>query len=126
VLTPDRRHLVSCQTNLGRFWRIALDGGAVSEVALDGGPLAHCDGLALSGSTLYVAVNARNTLAVVELTADGAEGTVRAMLTSDRFCFPTAVGVRGAELLIVGGQLDRFGSTPRLPFTVVVIEAPAV
>ena len=24
ALTPDRAHLVACQTNLGRFWRIAL------------------------------------------------------------------------------------------------------
>jgi sugar lactone lactonase YvrE len=24
VLTPDRRHLVACQTNTGRLWRIDL------------------------------------------------------------------------------------------------------
>jgi Cu-Zn family superoxide dismutase len=49
VLTEDERHLVTCQTNLGRFWRIALDTGHVDEVALDGGPLEHCDGLARVG-----------------------------------------------------------------------------
>ena len=71
VLTPDRRHLAACQTNLGRFWQVALDTGRVQEVALEGGPLEHSDGLALSGSTLYVAVNARNQIAVVDLAEDG-------------------------------------------------------
>jgi hypothetical protein len=52
VVTADGMYLVSCQTTLGRFWRISLADGAVDEVALDGGPLPHCDGLARSGSVL--------------------------------------------------------------------------
>jgi sugar lactone lactonase YvrE len=87
VQTRDHRHLVACQTNLGRFWQIALDTGAVSEVALDGGPLEHCDGLALSETTLYVAVNARNQLAVVRLSDDGATGRVSELLLSERSLF---------------------------------------
>jgi hypothetical protein len=97
VLTPDHRHLVSCQTNLGRFWRITLDTGEVSEVELDGGPLEHCDGLALVGSTLYVAVNALNQIAVVELADDGSRGRVVATHGSDAFAFPTAVAVRNTS-----------------------------
>jgi len=50
VVTRDGRHLVACQTNLGRFWRVALDTGRVDEVELDGGPLEHCDGLALAAA----------------------------------------------------------------------------
>jgi Cu-Zn family superoxide dismutase len=124
VLTPDGRHLVACQTNTGRFWRVALDGGRVTEVELDGGPLEHCDGLALNGSTLYVAVNARNQIAVVELADDGAGGRVRDTLHSDSFAFPTAVAVQDDRLLVVNGQLDQFGGTPRLPFTVIAIAPP--
>ncbi|MGZ4187194.1 MAG: SMP-30/gluconolactonase/LRE family protein [Solirubrobacteraceae bacterium] len=30
VLTPDGRHLVACQTNLGRFWRISLSSAQVT------------------------------------------------------------------------------------------------
>ena len=125
VLTPDGRHLVACQTNLGRFWRVALASGQVEEVALRGGPLEHCDGMALSDSTLYVAINARNRIAVVDLANDGASGSVRTMVSSDAFAFPTAVAVRDDGVLVVNGQLDKLGGEPRLPFTVVAIRAPA-
>jgi Cu-Zn family superoxide dismutase len=124
VVTADGRHLVSCQTTLGRFWRISLADGAVDEVALGGGPLPHCDGLARSGSVLYVAVNARNQLAVVDLADDGSGGTVRAIMTCEAFAFPTAVAVAADRLLVVNGQLDALGGTPRQPFTVAVVALP--
>jgi hypothetical protein len=88
-----------------------------------GGPLEHCDGLALSGPTLYVAVNARNRVAIVDLADDGANGSVRTLLRSDAFAFPTAIAVRDEQLLIVNGQLDKMGAGPHLPFTVVTIPA---
>jgi hypothetical protein len=122
VLTPDRRHLVACQTNLGRLWQIELETGQLEEVALHGGPLQHCDGMALSESTLYVAINARHRIAVVELEKDGAAGRVRTILRSDAFAFPTAVGVRDERLLVVNSQIDKMGRAPQLPFTVVAIE----
>lgn len=122
VLTPDRRRLVACQTNLGRLWQISVQTGQIKEVALDGGPLQHCDGMALCGSILYVAVNARDRIAVVELDKDGAAGRVRTILRSDTFLFPTAIAVRGERLLVVNGQLDKIGSAPQLPFTVVAID----
>jgi len=125
VLTPDGRNLVACQTNLGRFWRVALDSARVSELALEGGPLPHCDGLALSGSTLYVAVNAHNRIVIASLSDDGSSAQVTATVASDAFAFPTAIAVRGAELLVVNGQLDRMGGTPDLPFTVAVFERPS-
>jgi Cu-Zn family superoxide dismutase len=121
VLTPDRRYVLACQTNLGRFWRVALDSGQVSEVAIEGGPLEHSDGLALSGSTLYAAVNARNAIAVIDLADDGAAGRVRTILKSEAFAFPTAVALHSDGLLVVNGQLDRMGGTPLLPFTVIAI-----
>jgi sugar lactone lactonase YvrE len=124
VLTPDRRHLVACQTNLGRFWRIELASRDVREVALDGGPLEHCDGLAISGSTLYAAVNARNLLAVVDLADDGSSGRVSALVRCDAFAFPTAVTLSGRRLLVVNSQLDKMGGHPQLPFTVVAIAIP--
>jgi Cu-Zn family superoxide dismutase len=122
VLTPDRCHLVVCQTNLGRLWQIGVDTGQLREVALDGGPLQHCDGMVLSGSTLYVAVNARNRIAVAQLEQDGAAGRVKTILRSDAFAFPTAIAVRDDRLLVVNSQLDKMGRAPQLPFTVVAIE----
>jgi Cu-Zn family superoxide dismutase len=124
VLAPDGHHLVACQTNLGRFWRASLDGAAVTEVALDGGPLEHCDGMAIDGRTLYVAVNARNVVAVVELAPDGGAGEVRTLLSSEDFAFPTAMAVAGDRLLVVNAQLDKMESEPQLPFSVIAIPAP--
>ena len=124
VLAQDGRHLVSCQTNLGRFWRVALADGAVDEVALDGGPLEHCDGLALDGSTLYAAINARDLIAVIDLAEDAAAGSLRAMVASQAFAFPTAVAADAGRLLVVNGQLDKLEAGPRLPFTVVSIAKP--
>lgn len=124
VVTPGGNHLVACQTNLGRFWQIALDSGHVREVSLEGGPLPHCDGLAVSGTTMYVAINALNRLAIVELADDGSAGRVSAHVHCDAFAFPTAVAVRNGELLVVNGQLDKMGHKPDLPFTVTVLDIP--
>jgi Cu-Zn family superoxide dismutase len=126
VSTPDGRYLIACQTNLGKFWRFSLADGRVDEVALQGGPLPHCDGLARSGNTLVVAVNARDRLAVVDLADDGATGAVRALVTCEAFAFPTAVAVDGERLLVVNGQIDKMGGKPRLPFTVAVVPAAAL
>jgi Cu-Zn family superoxide dismutase len=123
VLTPDGRHLVTCQTNLGRLWRLDLASGTLSEVNLAGGPLEHCDGLAIDGTTLYVAVNARHYIAVVALADDGSSGQVTGRIRGDAFAFPTAVARRGDQLLVVNGQLDRMGARPSLPFTVLAIAA---
>jgi Cu-Zn family superoxide dismutase len=125
VLTPDRKHLVACQTNLGRFWQIALETGRVNEVAVAGGPLPHCDGIALWESTLCVAVNAHNQLALVELADDGSSGAVTALLSSDDFAFPTSVAIHGGRLLVVNSQLDKMGGAPALPFTVAVLDRPS-
>jgi sugar lactone lactonase YvrE len=122
-LTPDGRHLVAGQTNLGRFWRLDLASATVSEVDLAGGPLEHCDGLAIDGPTLYVAVNARNHIAVVTLADDGSSGQVSGRIRGDTFAFPTSVARRDDQLLVVNGQLDRMGGSPSLPFTVVAIAA---
>lgn len=125
VLTRDQEHLVACQTNLGRFWRVGLESGHITEVVLDGGPLKHCDGIALSGSTLYVAVNADNHVALVDLANDGSSGTVTGALRSDDFAFPTSVAIRDRDLLVVNAQLDKMGGTPVLPFTVTALRLPS-
>jgi superoxide dismutase, Cu-Zn family len=46
------------------------------------------------------------------------------VLRSAAFAFPTAAAVRGSELLVVNGQLDRMGGRPRLPFTVLAVALP--
>jgi hypothetical protein len=103
--------------------RYELPGQAVevSEVALTGGPLEHCDGLAIDGPTLHVAVNAHHEIAVVTVAEDGSAGQVRGRIRSDAFAFPTAIARWDDHLLVVNSQLDRMGGSPSLPFTVVAI-----
>jgi superoxide dismutase, Cu-Zn family len=127
VVTADGRHLVACQTNTGRLWRVSLESGAVSEVRVEGGPLEHCDGMAVDGSRLYVAVNALGLIAVGALSADGSSFQAESLLRSTGFAFPTSVAVRGDELLVVNAQLDKMGGggEPELPFTVAVVRAPS-
>jgi superoxide dismutase, Cu-Zn family len=125
VLARDGRHLVSCQTNTGRLWRISLDSGSVQEVEVPGGPFEHADGLARDGSFLYVAINARQQVAVLEVQDNGAAASLRTILRSDAFAFPTAVALRCDDLLVVNAQLDRMNGAPELPFTVVAIEPAA-
>jgi sugar lactone lactonase YvrE len=124
VLGPDGHHLVCSQTNLGRFWRVDLDTRHVSEVILDAGTIEHCDGLAIRGSTLYAAVNARERLAVITLEPDARSGRVTALLSCGDFAFPTAVALDEERLLVVNAQLDQMGGAPRRPFTVIAIAAP--
>ena len=126
VLIPGGRRLFACQTSLGRFWRIELASGKVTEVRLDGGPLEHCDGLAICGSALYIAVNARNMVAVASLADDGSAGHVDTVLRSGAFAFRTAVAVSAGQLLVVNSQLDKMGGQPRLPFTIAAIAIPEV
>jgi hypothetical protein len=45
------------------------------------------------------------------------------MIRSEAFAFPTAIAVRNDRLLVLNAQLDKMGSTPLLPFTVIAIEA---
>jgi sugar lactone lactonase YvrE len=125
VLAGDGRHLISCQTNTGRLWRISLDSGRVQEVEVPGGPFEHADGLARDGCLLYVAINARQQVAVLEVKDTGATASLRTILRSDAFAFPTAVALRGDDLLVVNAQLDKMNSAPELPFTVVAIEPAA-
>lgn len=124
VLCADAGHLVCCQTTTGRYWRVALGDGAVDEVALDGGPLPHSDGLAVDGDTLYAAVNARNEIAVIALARDGSSGRVTDTIASDAFAFPTSIVVSGDRLLVLNAQLDKMGGDPELPFTVVAVARP--
>jgi sugar lactone lactonase YvrE len=126
VLTADQHHLVACQTNTGRYWRITIEDGTVDEVALQGGPLPHSDGLAIDGTTLYAAINADNAIAVIDLSADGGSGAVRGFVRSPDFRFPTAVALAGDGLWVVNGQLDRMDGTPDLPFTIATIPTPSL
>lgn len=86
---------------------------------MDGGPLEHCDGLANSGPALYIAVNARNLIAVAGSADDGSVGRVHTALGSKALAFPSAVALGGGRLLVVNSQLNAMGGQPgcRVPLS---------
>lgn len=67
-------------------------------------------------------MNAANQVAVVDLSDDGGRGRVARLHQSPAFAFPTALAVRGPQLLIVNAQLDDMGGQPTLPFNVVAVD----
>jgi hypothetical protein len=71
-------------------------------------------------------VNARNLVVVVELSADGSSGSVDRLHGCEAFAFPTAISMRGDQLLVVNAQLDMMGGRPSLPFTVVATDVTEV
>ena len=59
--------------------------GVATTVDLGGGTLPNGDGLLVIGRTLYVVQNMLNTVAVVDLGADGTSGTLVDQLTDSDF-----------------------------------------
>ena len=118
VASPDGRWLIAVQLATGQLWRIDTRTRAVAEVALEGGPLPHGDGLVLRGATdLFVVRNEEREVVHVMLSTDGARGRVVQRLTDPRLRYPTTAALVPEGLAVVNGQLDRQkGPPPLLPF----------
>lgn len=126
VASPDGRWLLAVQLATGQLWRIDTRTRAVAEVALEGGPLPHGDGLVLRGATdLFVVRNEEREVVHVMLSTDGARGRVVQRLTDPRLRYPTTAALVPEGLVVVNGQLDRQkGPPPLLPFDVVTVALP--
>lgn len=121
VETPDHRALLVIQSATATLFRVDPVTGAATAVDLGGASLPAGDGLLLVGRTLYVVQNQLNTVAVVDLAADGTRGTVADELTSPEFQVPTTVARFGDSLFLPNA---RFGTppTPDTEYSVVRID----
>ncbi|WP_407572902.1 superoxide dismutase family protein [Deinococcus altitudinis] len=114
VATPDGRYLLSVQLNTGELWRIDTRSKAVKRVM---GGLAHGDGLLLDGRTLYVARNADQLIAKVNLSADYGSGEVTLEEPAGGLRYPSTLVMIGGDLVSTQSQLDKLtGGTPETPF----------
>ena len=120
VVTPDGANLVVAQTNTGTLYRIELASGAVTPIDLGGENLPG-DGMLLDGQTLYVV--SEGQIAVVELGADYATGTVVGRFGDPSFATPTTIARYDGCLLVVNSQFANQGA-PALPFTVSAVPIP--
>ena len=113
--------LLAVQSVTGKLFRIDPATGVTKLVDLGGRVLTNGDGILLHGRTLYVVQNMLNTVAVVDLSADGTRGTLVDQLTDSDFRVPTTVARFGDSLFLPNA---RFGTppTPDTAYSVVRID----
>ncbi|WP_405536712.1 superoxide dismutase [Streptomyces sp. NBC_00075] len=120
VATP--RFLLVVDTARGDLVRVDLASGAVRQVALHGGNLAHGDGLDLVGQTLWVAHNTTNTVSRWRLAPDGGSARLERSVTDPALQIPTTLARSRGGLLVVRSQFDKGGpfgpGVPETPFSV--------
>lgn len=105
--TPDGGMLVVVHSGAGTLWRIDTESWEATEIVLeDEEAVPNGDGLLLKGHTLYVVQNRLNQIAVVELAAGWASGTVQDRLTDPDFRVPTTVTGFGNSLYAVNARFD--------------------
>ncbi|MBF6237419.1 superoxide dismutase [Nocardia otitidiscaviarum] len=128
VVDPTGRYLLIVDMTGGDLYRIATAPDAVEpvrKVVLNGGDVAHGDGLDLVDHTLRVAHNTTNTLSRWTMSDDYATATVTERFTDESLAIPTTLVRVGDRTLVVASQFDKGGpmapGTPTTPFRIVAV-----
>jgi sugar lactone lactonase YvrE len=111
--TANGKSLVAVQSNTGTLYRIDPATGAATAIDLGGATLRNGDGILLVGRTLYVVQNRDNRIAVVQLAANLASGSVARTITDSDFDVPTTIDRLGRRLYAVNARF----TTPPGPTT---------
>ena len=122
--TPDGKTLMFVTTNTGKLFTVDPATGVTHQIQLTGGPLTFGDGILLDGKTLYVARNALNLIAVVQLAPDLSSGTVVATLTDPGLDAPTTIAEHGNGFYVVNARL-KTPATPSTPYWITQLQKPA-
>ncbi|MCT9078988.1 SMP-30/gluconolactonase/LRE family protein [Streptomyces fulvoviolaceus] len=121
-IVATSRFLLVVDTATGDLVRVDLASGAVCQVSLHGGDLAHGDGLELVRGTLWAAHNTTNTISRWRLSADGCAARLERSVTDTALQIPTALAHSHGRLLVVRSQFDKGGpfgpGVPETPFSV--------
>lgn len=127
AITDDGAFAVVVNPSNGRLFRIALQGGEVVEVLIDGESVTFGDGVLIDGQILYVVRNQLGLIVRLELDAAIENATALDAFTDLALMFPTTIARAGEQLLVVNAQFDRRESgDPVLPFTVALIDIPPI
>lgn len=115
--------LIVVQSNTGFLFSVDPATGVTRKIDLGVETVVNGDGLLLEGRTLFVVQNRLNQVAVIDLSADFATGTVRTRITNPSFNVPTTLTAAGTSLYAVNA---RFGITvtPETPYTVIRFDRP--
>jgi sugar lactone lactonase YvrE len=121
VATPDGRGLIVVNGSSGKLYRVALETGEATEIALSGaGDVGNGDGLVRMGHTLYVVQNRRNIVTVFDLDAKVTTATLSGTITDPRFDVPTTAARFGDRLYLVNARFTS-PQTPDTTFNAVAV-----
>jgi sugar lactone lactonase YvrE len=104
--------LIVVNSTAGALFAIDTATWAVAPIDLGGSSVTAGDGILLHGRTLYVVRNQLDLVAVVDLAADLASGTLVDEITSGGFDVPTTVARFGSSLYVVNARFGRVDPTP--------------
>jgi sugar lactone lactonase YvrE len=121
VETPDGRDLIVVSSTAGKLYRVALETGVATEIALSGAAdVVNGDGLVRIGHTLYVVQNRRNIVTVFDLDAKVTTATLSRTITDPRFDIPTTAARYGDRLYLVNARFTS-PQTPDTTFNAVAV-----
>jgi sugar lactone lactonase YvrE len=106
VATPDGKSLIIGYWYSGALYRLTLATGVVRKIVAPALPSA--DGIALRGSTLYIARSVDNEVDTVRLSGDSTRATVVSGRTYPGADTTTGVAVSGDRLLVTNSQMDTY------------------
>ncbi len=107
VGTPDGQWLLVVNVTTGALYRVNPTTAQTTAINLGSGSLPFGDGIALVGQKLYVVEVVQSQVAVVDLSADFASGTIETQpLTSTSLDFPGHIAVFGSSLYVVNAHLE--------------------
>jgi sugar lactone lactonase YvrE len=121
VATPDGRDLIVVNGSSGKLYRVALETGYATEIALSGAAdVGNGDGLVRIGHTLYVVQNRRNIVSVFDLDTKVTTATLSGTITDPRFDVPTTAARFGDRLYLVNARFTS-PQTPDTTFNAVAV-----
>ena len=121
--------LIVVQSNTGFLFTVDPATGVSKKIDLGAETVVNGDGILLEGQTLFVVQNRLNQVAVIDLAADFATGTVRTRITNPAFDVPTTLTAAGASFYAEKSLYAvnaRFGVevTPETTYTVIRFNRP--
>jgi sugar lactone lactonase YvrE len=120
VVSPDGSSLVVAQGNVGLLWRVDLSSGMVQPVDTGNADVTGADGLVLHDGRLTVVRNFPQSIATLELEADGSAAMLLDDVATDPDRVLTTAKIAGSNLLLVDSKFDEETAEP--PFEVLAID----
>ncbi|HEX6683016.1 MAG TPA: hypothetical protein VF062_09490 [Candidatus Limnocylindrales bacterium] len=118
VATPDGR-IITVQSGTGRLFN--FDPRTCEAVQIDAPLVQGGDGLLLIGSKLYVARNAYNLVAKLQLNGTFTAATLISETRHTEFAFPTTLASFGPHVYVANARSFTVDPTPTTPYYIVRI-----